>query len=125
MITSLRAGILVAIVSFGLACTAADAGQSGLRVPPADTFLLGGDQRLPMNVSGRNVGPTAVTVLARSGGRDVAIATVAPGGTFRHQFAVGETALIRNLSATTESQVDVKFSGAMSGLSMRYTGVPR
>ncbi len=78
-----------------------------------------------MMVSGRNVGSTSIAILSRSGGKDVAIATVAPGGTFKHRFEVGETALIRNLSKTVESQVSVDFSGSPSSLSMTYSGASK
>ena len=125
MITIRRLGISIAIAGLALAATTANAGHSGLRVPPADTFLLGGDQGSPMMVSGRNVGSTSIAILSRSGGKDVAIATVAPGGTFKHRFEVGETALICNLSKTVESQVSVDFSGSPSSLSMTYSGASR
>jgi len=100
--------------------TAAFAGHSDLQVPPADTFLLGGDQAAAMMVNGRNVGQSAVVILSRTGGKESEIATVVPGAKFEHRFAIGETALIRNPSATATARVSVDFTGAPSSLSMRY-----
>ena len=99
---------------------AAFAGHSNLQVPPADTFLLGGDQAAAMTVTGKNVGRSAVLILSRTGGKDSEIATVPPGAKFEHRFAVGETALIRNTSATATARVSVDFTGSPSSLSMGY-----
>ena len=78
---------------------AAMAGHSELQVPPADTFLLGGEQKAEMVVSGRNTGNTGVTILAKAGPAEDApetlIATVAPGGSFRHAYAPGQIGIIR------------------------------
>lgn len=104
---------------------AAMAGHSDLQVPPADTFLLGGDQSAAMGVSGRNIGQTGVVILARSGAGETTIAAVAPGGSFAHTFAVGETALIRNPSATATARLSVDFTGSPASLSMRYALPPK
>lgn len=96
------------------------AGHSGLTVPPGDTFLLGGEQRDVMTVSGKNVGQTQVAILSRSGSTDTEIATVAPGGKFQHRYPVGQIALIRNLSTTREARLSVDFTGSPNNLSMRY-----
>ncbi len=96
------------------------AGHSGLKVPPAETFLLGGEQRSTMLVTGTNVGSTDVIVLSRVDGTETTIATVAPGAAFKHDFAVGETALIRNTSTTKTARVSVDFTGSPSDLSMSY-----
>ena len=103
----------------GLAAPAL-AGHSELQVPPADTFLLGGEQKDAMDVSGRNVGSTDVEILARRGATDVSIATVAPGQRFAHRYAPGEIAAIRNLSAAATARLSVDFSGSPESLSMRY-----
>ncbi|WP_353228589.1 hypothetical protein [Novosphingobium sp.] len=100
--------------------TAAFAGHSDLTVPPADTFLLGGDQGAAMAVSGRNVGQTVVVIQSRVGSVDTVIAQVAPGGTFAHDFAVGEVALIANVSTTQAARLSVDFTGSPASLSMRY-----
>ena len=112
-------GRLLALVALALP-SAVLAGHSDLRIPPADSFLLGGDQRAAMAVSGKNVGATTVIVLARTGSKETVIATVAPGGTFKRTYAVGETALIRNQSATATARLSVDFTGAPDSLSMKY-----
>ena len=118
--TKVRIAVSIAFAAAALCATAARAGHSELQVPPADTFMLGGDQDAAMMVSGRNSGSTPVAILSRSGGRDVTIATVAPGGSFEHRYAVGEMALIRNLSATSTSTLSVDFTGSAANLSMGY-----
>jgi len=105
--------------------SAACAGHSELTVPPSDTFELGGDQSSPMSVAGKNVGQTGVVILSRTKTGETSIASVAPGGTFAHDFAVGETALIRNASAATPARLSVDFSGSPSSLSMRYSLPPK
>ena len=96
------------------------AGHSELTVPKADTFLLGGEQRAPMTVSGRNVGKADVTILALTGGKDTPIVAVAPGKTFSHVFAPGQIAAIRNMSPSVDARLSVDFTGSPSSLSMRY-----
>lgn len=103
---------------------AAHAGHSELEVPPADTFLLGGEQKAKMVVSGRNTGQTGVVILAKAGPAEDApetvIGTVAPGAQFRHTYAPGEIALIRNQSPTETARISVNFTGSASSLSMSY-----
>lgn len=96
------------------------AGRSQLMIPPSDAFLLGGEQRAAMTVSGKNVGPTNVVILSRTGAKESVIASVNPGGSFQHRFAVGQTALIRNRSATATARLSVDFTGSPAELSMRY-----
>jgi hypothetical protein len=92
-----------------------------LQVPPSDTFVLGGEQRTVMKVSGKNVGQTNVVILSRAGTEETVIANVAPGETFAHDYAVGQAALIRNQSSTETARLSVDFTGSPSSLSMRYT----
>ena len=112
-------GILIGLVALALPIPAF-AGHSNLTVPPSDTFLLGGDQKAAMVVSGKNVGTTEVAIRARTGTTDTEIARVAPGATFEHSFAAGEVALIGNLSAKTAARLSVDFTGSPDSLSMRY-----
>lgn len=110
--------------ALALVPTAVWAGHSELDVPPTDTFLLGGEQKADMVVYGRNTGSTGVTVLAKSGpaedAAETVIATVAPGATFRHAYAPGQIALIRNQSASETAHLSVDFTGSPSSLSMAY-----
>jgi len=104
---------------------AALAGHSNLQIPSADTFVLGGDQIAAMMVSGKNVGKTSIVVLSRIDAKETVIATVAPGGTFQHNYAIGETALLRNLAPDETAQVSVDFTGSPSNLTMKYMGKPK
>jgi len=115
-----RMTVRILALTAALLPAAAFAGHSDLTVPASETFMLGGEQRAAMTVSGRNVGKTSVIVLSRSGGKDTMIATVAPGASFEHSFAIGETALLRNASAAAAAKLSVDFTGAPSDLSMRY-----
>ena len=118
-----RLPVLLA-AALALVPAAAMAGHSELEVPPADPFLLGGEQRAQMVVSGRNTGQTSVAILAKAGASEEApetlIATVAPGASFSHSYAPGEIALIRNQSATQSARLSVDFTGSPSSLSMSY-----
>ena len=118
-----RLPVLLA-AALALVPAAAMAGHSELEVPPADTFLLGGEQQARMLVSGRNTGQAGVTILAKAGASEDApetlIATVAPGGSFSHSYAPGEIALIRNQSTSETARLSVDFTGSPSSLSMSY-----
>ncbi|WP_298191301.1 hypothetical protein [Novosphingobium sp.] len=111
-----------AVAALALVPTAAFAGHSELEVPPADTFLLGGEQKADMIVSGRNTGQTTVSVLAATDGSspEILIATVAPGASFKHAYRPGEIAVIRNKSSSETARLSVDFTGSPSSLSMAY-----
>ena len=115
------ASSMIVVVAAGMLSSAVFAGHSGLTVPPGDTFLLGGNQGAAIMVAGKNVGRTNVTILLRAAGKETVIADVSPGGAFEHRYSVGQTALIRNQSATTAAQLSVDFTGSPSNLSMRYS----
>jgi hypothetical protein len=111
-----------AAAALALVPAAALAGHSELEVRPADTFLLGGEQKAEMIVSGRNTGQTTVTVLAATDGSspEILIATVAPGASFKHAYAPGQIAMIRNASTRETARLSVDFTGSPSSLSMAY-----
>lgn len=119
---------LLTAAALALIPAAALAGHSELEVPPAETFLLGGEQKAPMVVSGRNTGQTGVVILAKADpaedSPETVIATVTPGGSFRHAYAPGEIALIRNQSVSETARLSVDFTGSTSSLSMSYA-LPR
>ena len=114
--------LAIAAAALALVPAAAMAGHSELDVPPADTFLLGGEQKADMVVSGRNTGQTTVAVLSATDGSspEVLIATVAPGASFKHAYAPGEIAMIRNQSTSETAHLSVDFTGSPSSLSMAY-----
>ena len=111
-----------AVAALALVPTAAFAGHSELEVPPADTFMLGGEQKADMIVSGRNTGQTTVAVFAVKDGSspEVLIATVTPGASFKHAYGPGEIAMIRNQSTSETARLSVDFTGSPSSLSMAY-----
>lgn len=108
--------------ALALVPTAVWAGHSELDVPPADTFLLGGEQQTNMVVAGRNTGTTTVAVLSATddSSPEVLIATLAPGASFKHAYAPGEIAMIRNQSNRETAHLSVDFTGNPSSLSMAY-----
>ena len=85
-----------------------------------DAFLLGGEQRVPMRVIGRNTGRVPVEVMAEARGRRRAIAIVAPGGRFDQIFAAGEIAVLRNTSTVQQASVKIELNKQLFNLSMRY-----
>ncbi|KPF89253.1 MAG: hypothetical protein KGQ75_17165 [Sphingomonadales bacterium] len=114
--------LVIAAAALALVPAAVMAGHSELDVPPADTFLLGGEQKSDMVVSGRNTGQTTVAVLSATDGSspEVLIATVAPGASFKHAYGPGEIAMIRNKSTSETAHLSVDFTGSPSSLSMAY-----
>lgn len=95
-------------------------------IEPGQTFALGGEQRSPLLLEGRNIGRVPVDVLRRAPGQSEPelLARVAPGALFSRRFAAGETALLRNPSAQTRAEVRAEFNASMSSLSMRYEANP-
>lgn len=111
---------LLAFAAIVIAAPAAGA-HSGLSIPKAQDFQLGGQQARPLSVTGRNVGSVSVAVFARTGSQDAKIADVAPGASFAHTFAVGEAAILRNASATKLAKLSVDFDDNPSALTMSYS----
>lgn len=85
-----------------------------------DAFLLGGEQRVPMRVVGRNTGRVPVEVMAETRGKRRAIGIVAPGGRFDQVFAAGEIAVLRNTSNVQQAAVKIELNKQLFNLSMRY-----
>lgn len=54
----------------------------------------------------------------------VARGTVAPGGEVKADFALGETAQLRNTSDTRGAQLKLRISGDTAALGMRYSANP-
>lgn len=94
--------------------------NSDLAIEAGQTFVLGGGQRGAFSVAGENTGPVAVTVLARGEAETVRVGTVAPGAGFRHDFARGEAALLRNTSDSEAARVKVRITGSTGNLGMGY-----
>jgi hypothetical protein len=101
--------------------TALSACASGVTyIEAGQTFVLGGNQALPLAVQGRNVGDVPVEVLGRKNGVVSVPKKVAPGQLFSQRFAAGETVLIRNSSTTQQARVGVEFTEMIQQMSMRY-----
>lgn len=108
-----------AALALGIAGIAAPAPAQTL-IGKGDAFLLGGEQRVPMRVIGRNTGRVPVEVMAEARGRRRAIAIVAPGGRFDQIFAAGEIAVLRNTSTVQQASVKIELNKQLFNLSMRY-----
>jgi hypothetical protein len=106
-----------------LTATVALAGKSTTTIPMGQAFVLGGDQTKPLTVSGKNVGPVAVRIVARRGSAKKLLATVAPGGNIGGTFAVGDAAVIENTSSTKSAVISVEFNASVNSLTMDYKPV--
>jgi hypothetical protein len=93
---------------------------SNTRVPPSESFLLGGDQRRPLKVIGTNTGTVEVSVSSVSVEGVTLVARAAPGENFSAVFAVGVAAMITNTSSKEPAQVRVRFNADTSQVGMRY-----
>lgn len=116
---TLLPGLALAGAALG-AVAAGAAINSNLSIEAGQTFVLGGGQRGAFAVKGANTGPVAVEVLARDGDTRTAIATVAPGAEFSHDFARGEAALLRNTSDAEAARVKVRITGSTGNLGMGH-----
>lgn len=122
--TTLIAAAAVGIAAIGLSAGSLHAAiNSNLLIEKGQSFLLGGSQPSAFRVRGTNSGPVAVQVLARSEGKDTAIATIKAGGTVDQSFAKGEIAVLRNTSRSQDARMKLRVTGYTSGLGMRYEGV--
>lgn len=93
---------------------------SSLRVPPNETFVLGGDGPA-FSVRATNTGSVAVALVERAAdGKETPRGTLAPGQTARARFARGSAALVVNATGR-EARVYARIQGGDgSSLGMRY-----
>jgi hypothetical protein len=112
--------VVATFVSSGFANAQLFYSTSNTRVPPSESFLLGGDQRRPLRVIGTNTGTVDVSVYSTSAEGNTLMARAAPGETFSAVFPVGATAKITNTSSTEQAQVRVRFNADTSQVGMRY-----
>jgi hypothetical protein len=113
---------LILIASLlGIAGFALDsvAGVSNTLIGGGKTFMLGGQQRQPMTIEGKNIGRTDVEVLLLADGKETPITTVTPNKSFSLDLPPRTTALFRNRASSTAS-VKLKLTNAVSQLSMGY-----
>lgn len=95
--------------------------DANTRIDPGQTFALGGEQKNPVRLEGRNNGPVAIELLRRRGNdRPELIGRVMPGERFITSLPAGNTALARNTSNEQAAVVRFVFNGQIDGLSMRY-----
>tara|TARA_E500000318_G_C3483773_1_gene181498 strand:- start:154 stop:543 length:390 start_codon:yes stop_codon:yes gene_type:complete len=92
---------------------------SGLRVPPAQTFVLGGGQRGSFTTAVTNRGSVPATLLLERDGQTSEVATLGPGERAAFRFSPGDAALVRNDDSGTIASLKVEVRGD-TNLSMRY-----
>lgn len=92
---------------------------SGLRVPGAQRFVLGGGQSSSFFCDVANEGTTTVLVSAGRNGGYTVIARLEPGDSASHRFQPTEAAVIANLSAIDEARLRVRVWGD-TNLGMGY-----
>jgi hypothetical protein len=116
---TLTSALALTMALLSCAC-AALAGNSQTQIDGGQTFVLGGEQRTPVFVEGRNVGTVPIEVIKQAKGERMPLQTVAPGQAFSATFGAGEMAMLRNTSPTQRAVVKVSFNRDVSELSMRY-----
>lgn len=92
---------------------------SGLRVPGAQRFVLGGGQSSSFFCDVVNEGTTTVLVSAGRNGGYTVIARLEPGDSASHRFQPTEAAVIANLSPIDEARLRVRVWGD-TNLGMGY-----
>ncbi len=93
---------------------------SQTQIPAGQTFMVGGEQRAPVRVEGRNSGSVAVDILAQKDGKETLVRRVEPGALFSRTFAAGEQVRVRNVSSSQQAVVNLELTGDTANLSMRY-----
>ncbi len=111
---------LAAAASLVGATSALAAISSNVYIEASKSFKLGGGQKGAFSVRGQNRGSVTVEVFASADGTDSFVAEVEPGEKFRHDFADGEAALLRNMSDNAKAHVKVKVTGKTRSLYMGY-----
>ncbi len=118
-----RAGAVLALALPLLAATGPI--NSHLLIEAGKQFVLGGGQRGAFRVKGTNSGPVAVRVVERfAAGDTLSRGVLPPGGKADLTFTTGSAALIVNLSATRQAELDLRVTGATQALGMTYEGLP-
>ena len=92
---------------------------SGLRVPAAQRFVLGGGQPSSFYCDVENQGDTTVMVYASRNGGYTVVAKLAPGDSASHRFQPSESAIVANLSTTDEARLRLRVWGD-TNLAMEY-----
>ncbi len=98
---------------------------SHLLIEPGKQFVLGGGQRGAFRVKGTNSGSVTVRVVERfAAGDTLGRGVLPPGAKADLTFTTGSAALIVNLSATRQAELDLRITGATGALGMTYEGWP-
>ncbi len=115
-----RLALVLAAVTLAVPTVGCQSLTSGLRVPPNETFVLGGDGPA-FSVRATNIGSVAVALVERAAnGKETPRGTLAPGATAQARFARGSAALVVNATGR-EARVDARIQGGdASSLGMRY-----
>lgn len=114
------AALVLALAVPGTAGAWFSMGRSTTQIPAGQTFVLGGGQGTPLRVSGRNSGPVAIVVEARSEAGVEPLVRLEPGERFSQLIPARVAVLLRNTSDTREAQATLEFNSSVSSLSMSY-----
>jgi hypothetical protein len=89
-------------------------------ISPGDTFLLGGDQRQPLLIEGKNVGSIPVEISRQANGHQTLLLVAQPGQKFSQTLAAGEIARFRNISSANPAHLKFDLTPEVAKLSMQY-----
>ena len=84
------------------------------------TFLLGGEQKRPLSVEGKNIGKTVIEVSGETAGTRKVLVLLRPGSVVNQTFETGELARFRNTSNSERAVISFKITKDVGSLSMRY-----
>jgi hypothetical protein len=113
------AALLVAVLTLSPITLLAN--TSNTSIEAGQTFIFGGEQRMPITVAARNDGEVPVEILLFEKGSERSVATLAPGASMKVKMLAGNIALFRNASSKT-AMMHFKFRGNINELTMGYRG---
>ncbi len=113
------AALLVAVLA--LSPMSLLANTSNTSIEAGQTFIFGGEQRMPLTVAARNDGGVPVEILLFENGSERSIVTLAPGASTKLKMPPASIALFRNASSST-AMMHLKFRGNINTLTMGYRG---
>jgi hypothetical protein len=93
---------------------------SSTTIEPGKAFRLGGGQAGAFVVRGSNAGPVPVVVFSERRGMRDSVTTLAPGAPVDARFPATATAIFMNTSSSRNATVNIKVTGDIGALGMRY-----
>ena len=106
--TTVTTPVALALAALAGASAASAAMFARVFVPPGGELVLDGGGAEGFALSGQNVGRVAVRIVARSGGHDRWLDTVAPGERLDQDFAPREAAVLVNTSPAEDAVATVR-----------------